>query len=150
MITVSLSWQLGAIGPQTSLGQARTYLGNRDALVLHTRWESWCLSYALLLPLPVVCLSSLNMHNGHFIPSTSLPASSALLWQCLSALYCTHHALPIFVFRGVSYLSTKEWYRLGTCQLLLSRSNSSKDLLTMIPGHSITEMPSVEDEIPQA
>lgn len=49
MITVSLSWQLRAIGLQTSLGQARPYLGNTDVLILHIWWESWC-------P-PVLCCS---------------------------------------------------------------------------------------------
>lgn len=36
-------------------------------------------SYALLLPLPIVSLSSLTMHRGHFIPATPLLANSALL-----------------------------------------------------------------------
>lgn len=51
-------------------------------------------AYALLLPLPIVCLSSLTMHCGHFIPATCLPANSALLWHstvlpvpCLSLFF---------------------------------------------------------------
>lgn len=130
-ITVSLSWQLGAIGSQTSLGQARTYLGNTDVLILHIQWESWCPSCALPLPLPIVCLSSLTMQCGHFIPAASLPANSALLWQSLCILLSSL-CLAHLRFWGVCYSSAKEWYRLGTCQLLLSRSNSSKDLLRMI------------------
>lgn len=43
-------------------------------------------SCALPLPLPLVCLSSLTMHCGHFIPAASLPANSALLWQSLCIL----------------------------------------------------------------
>lgn len=105
MVTVSLSWQLGAIGAQTSLGQARTCLGNTDVLILHIRRESWYPSYALLLPLPVVCLSSLNMHCGHFIPSTSLPANSAFLWL---SLHCTVPTMPcLSLFFRVSAISAQ-------------------------------------------
>lgn len=81
MITFSLSWQLGAIGLQTSLGQARPYLGNTDVLILHIWWES------------------LTMHGGHFIPAASLPANSALLWQSLCILLSSL-CLPYLCFSG--------------------------------------------------
>lgn len=81
IITVTLSWQLGAIGLQTSLGQARPYLGNTDVLILHGWWES------------------LTMHCGHFIPAASLPANSALLWQSLCILLSSL-CLPYLCFSG--------------------------------------------------
>lgn len=62
-------------------------------------------SYALLLSLPIICLSSLNMHPGHFILSTSLPANSALLWQ---SLHCTVLAMPcLSLYLGVSAISAQ-------------------------------------------
>lgn len=93
MITVSLSWQLGALGPQISLGQARTYLGNTDVLILHIWSESWC---PPIFSTPIVCLSSLTMDCVHFIPATSLPANSALPWQSLHSAVLPVPCLSLF------------------------------------------------------
>lgn len=49
------------------------------------------LSYALLLPLPIVCLSSLTMHCWHFIPATS-----ALLQHSLHSTVLPVPCLPLF------------------------------------------------------
>lgn len=48
-------------------------------------------SYALLLPFPIVWLSSLTMHCGHFIPPTSPPHNTAPLWHSLCILLFSLH-----------------------------------------------------------
>lgn len=132
-ITVSLFWQKGTIGPHTSLGKSRTHLGNTDMLcrAFHT-----CLgNLGALICSAAPITNSLVVLFNHALwalhsPYFTSPQHCSPVAQSMHSTVLPTPCLSLFF--SVSYSSAKEWQKLGTCQLLPSRSSSSKDLLTMM------------------